>query len=51
MPPQENDVNDDNRTASAHEDIMLGQEQIDEDGNHLEPDQEEERQKTTMEQG
>ena len=49
MPLQENDVNDDSKTASAHEDIMLDQELSDEDGNHLEQGQEEERQRTTME--
>ena len=50
MPPQETDGSDDSRTASAHEGIRLDQELSDEDGNHLERGQEEERQKTTMEQ-
>jgi hypothetical protein len=50
MQPQEIDVNDDNRTASAHEDIRLSQELSDEDESHLEPDQVEATPRRAMEQ-
>jgi hypothetical protein len=50
MQPQGNDESDDSKTASAHEDIGLGQELSDEDENHLEPDQVEATPRRAMEQ-
>ncbi|KAG1489363.1 hypothetical protein G6F52_013736 [Rhizopus delemar] len=49
MPPQETDENDGNTIVLVHAGTEPDPEQTDEDGNHLERDQEEERQKITME--
>jgi len=51
MLPQETDGSDGSTIVLAHVGTELDPEQTDEDGNHLERGQEEERQRTTMEQG